>query len=119
MDPQIGSILAVIAFFLVILFGSLFLPTKPNICPKLTDVKKTHVKNSISTGERYLTEKETLNEKDREKKIYDNNKGLNKDNSYLLALVIPAKTEPQAAKAMLAGVADAQTKFNQPYPTRN
>ncbi len=105
--PTNWMILAVIAFFLVILFGSLILPTPPPICLTLTNVK-----NSIITGKPSLTEKDTPNEKDREQKIYDNNKDLNENNSYLLALAIPAKTQPQAAKAMLAGVADAQTKFN-------
>lgn len=105
--PTNWMILAVIAFFLVILFGSLFLPTSSNNCRTSTDLT-----NYISTGERPLTQKNTSNEKDREQKIYDNNKDLNENNSYLLALAIPAKTQPQAAKAMLAGVADAQTKFN-------
>lgn len=108
--PTNWIILAVIAFFLVILFSSLFL-REPSYNCTLTDVKK-----SISTGERYFTQTNTPNEINREQKIYDNNKDLNENNSYLLALAIPATTEPDAAKAMLAGVADAQTKFNQ-HPT--
>ena len=104
----IASILTIILFIVLVW-------SQQDIC--LTSAK---LEKYISTGERSLTQKETLDEKDREQQIYDNNKDLNENNSYLLALAIPAKTEPQAAKAMLAGVADAQTKFNQPYndPTK-
>ncbi|BAZ51210.1 hypothetical protein NIES4103_38590 [Nostoc sp. NIES-4103] len=49
----------------------------------------------------------------REEKIYQNNKEVKENNSYLLAVVVPAKERPEAAGAILAGVADAQRKFNQ------
>lgn len=110
-------ILAVIAFFtffLVILFGTLIWAPPPPICLALTDVKTlTDVKNHLSTGDTSLIKQKTPNEKDREQQIYENNKKVDDNNSYLLAVAIPAKAEPEAARAMLAGVADAQTKFNE------
>lgn len=110
-NPINRMIFAVIAFFLVILFGTIILPTPENICQPLAGFK-----NYISTGERSLIQHKNPNEIDREQKIYDNNKDLNETNSYLLAVAIPANTGSEAATAMLAGVADAQAEFNRFIP---
>ncbi|MFB2975511.1 hypothetical protein [Microseira sp. BLCC-F43] len=102
-------ILAVIALFLaIILFWIKNLVYPPPICQLSSDVA-----NRLSTGENNLTIKNTPNEKDREEEIYKNNRDVDPNNSYLLAVAVPGNARQQAARAMLAGVADAQTKFNQ------
>jgi branched-chain amino acid transport system substrate-binding protein len=72
----------------------------------------TNFESHISEGEKDLIAN-TPNEKDREQKIYENNKEVDSNNSYILAVAVPGDAREQAARAMLVGVADAQTKFNQ------
>jgi branched-chain amino acid transport system substrate-binding protein len=81
---------------------------RPPICQASPDVA-----DRLSTGENNLMIKNTPNEKDREEEIYKNNRDADLNNSYLLAVAVPGNARQQAARAMLAGVADAQTKFNQ------
>jgi branched-chain amino acid transport system substrate-binding protein len=97
----IAVLLTIISFYLPKIFAQ---PPNCSLSSKSA--------NYLSTGDTSLITKKIPNEKDREQQIYDNNKDLNENNSYLLAVAIPANAEPQAANAMLAGVADAQTKFN-------
>lgn len=103
----IAVLLTIISFYLPKIFAQ---PPNCSLSSKSA--------NYLSTGDTSLITKKIPNEKDREQQIYDNNKDLNENNSYLLAVAIPANTESQAANAMLAGVADAQTKFNQHDPTK-
>ncbi|GET43998.1 ABC transporter substrate-binding protein [Microseira wollei] len=107
--PRNRIILAVIALFLaLILFWIKNIVYPPPICQPSPDVA-----TRLSTGGNNLITKNTPYEKDREQKIYDNNRQVDANNSYLLAVAVPGNARQQAARAMLAGVADAQTKFNQ------
>jgi branched-chain amino acid transport system substrate-binding protein len=111
----LSIIIALLLVTPLLSIGIVVSSSSPNICD--LSALSPGIEEHISEGKKDLIANK-LNEKDREQKIYDNNTQVNKTNSYLLAVAIPAKSDLDAAKAMLAGVADAQTEFNQLFSTK-